>query len=385
MIPFFSHRNQIYPAVWNGRGAVEKHFTHIEDWQREYDIYRIMQMPHPELLEAAPKVLTIALCPQPTMLEELERQESAGFDPAPWHALSDWLLGCERTVGLLPSEGNLRNFLWDAEHRTIWGIDFENYLPALPSQCGASLIAVLLEYTPSDTPVKQAAAALLTERLDASASAIHAARISLQQAREKRRRKAFSGIVLAGGRSSRMGRSKAGLCLCGKTFLEWQIEKLRSLEITDILLSGANCPTIPGTRRIPDLLADRGPLGGLHACLQAAKCPQCVVLTVDMPLLPESVLAKMCRCHETEVTVLEHGGMQEPLVGVYNSDVAGPIAALIAEHSAPVRKLWERVDWSAFEYDGPEELILNCNTPEEFAQAEHYVRRIAGQYSYMCI
>lgn len=370
MTLFFSRRNQVYPVTWNGRCAVEKHFTQIEDWQREYDFYRVLRMPHPELLEARPGMLTLARCPQPTLLEELERQERAGFCPEPWDALAAWISGCSRSLGQLPAEGNLRNFLWDAEQGTVLGIDFEGYMPGCPSWCGALLIAALLEYTPKDTQVKQAAAVRLAKRLEVSELEIRIARANLQKERAEKQKRQFSGMILAGGKSSRMGREKANLLLHGKTLLEWQADKLRALGITDILLSGANCPALPGTKIIPDILQERGPLGGLHACLQTAEHPQCIVLTVDTPLLPAWVLSKMCCAHEMGVTVLGHHGKQEPLIGVYDKSVGEVIAPLIAERSAPVRALRDLVEWSVYEYYGPEELLLNCNTPEEFQQAE---------------
>ena len=40
-------------------------------------------------------------------------------------------------------------------------------------------------------------------------------------------------------------------------------------------LSGADCPALPGARVIPDEYTGKGPLGGLHACLKAARNPVC--------------------------------------------------------------------------------------------------------------
>ena len=221
-------------------------------------------------------------------------------------------------------------------------------------------------------------AIVLAERLEVSELAVHMARAELQRFREKKAGRKFSGIVLAEGKSSRMGQNKAELRLQGKSLLEWQVEKLRAIGIHDILLSGANCQNLPGTRVVPDLYPDRGPLGGLHACLRAAENPQCVVVTVDTPLLPASILSKMCRAHECGVTALQHGEKLEPLIAVYDCSISEEIEPLIAQHSAPVRALRDRVDWSTFCYRGSEDLLLNCNTPEEFRAAEDYLAAEAG-------
>lgn len=137
--------------------------------------------------------------------------------------------------------------------------------------CGASAAAALLAYEPPETQIKRQAAAILAEELQISEDALKEDRKSLHQRRQKKRSPSLSGIVLAGGASRRMGTSKAELLLNGKSLLEWQVEKFRSLGITDILLSGRDCPALPGTRVIPDELPDRGPLSGLYSCFRAAK------------------------------------------------------------------------------------------------------------------
>ena len=180
----------------------------------------------------------------------------------------------------------------------------------------------------------------------------------------------LSGIVLAGGLSRRMGQNKAELRLNGKTFLELQIDKFRELGIEDVMLSGADCPALPGVRVIPDEYTGRGPLAGLHACLRAAVNPACLVLSVDVPLVPSNALAQLCRAHGGGVTVLRHGDWEEPLIGVYDRAVAADIAALLETGRGAVRALRQTVLWRCFDYPGPEELLINCNTPEDFAAAK---------------
>ena len=68
----------------------------------------------------------------------------------------------------------------------------------------------------------------------------------------------FCGIVLAGGRSTRMGTDKADLLIDGRTFLETQVRKLRHLGAGEILISGRSS-SLPGTRSVPDLDQRRRP------------------------------------------------------------------------------------------------------------------------------
>lgn len=368
MIPFFSKRNQVYPVLWKGRGAVEKHFQDLTDWEREREIYRTLRLPRPELLEVRQGVLVTAYCRCPTLLEELEAQEKNGFCPAPWEALGTWMTECAGLLGELPAEGNLRNYLWDARQGIMIGLDFESFRPMRLTDSAALLIAALLEYTPAGTSLKQQAASLLSARLRVSEDEITDARIRLQQRRHAHRGRPMSGIILAGGRSSRMGQNKAELMLDGRNLLEWQIDKMRKLGIRDILLSGSICANFPDTRIIPDKLPQRGPLGGLCSCLDSAQNDCCLVLSVDVPLIPLSALSHLCRSHTGGVTVLRHGSREEPLIGIYDRSVAAVAETLILEQSGPVRALKSKVNWSEFDYTGPEEFLINCNTPEDFSK-----------------
>ena len=370
MIPFYSKRNQVFPVVWQGRPAVEKHFHNCADYERELAVYRAISLPCPELLEVGDNRLVFSYCPYPTLLEELERQERCGFSASPWEALAAWLLQCEAELQLLPDEGNLRNFLWNEEQGIVLGLDFEGYAPISIEHCGSKIIAALMEYTPVDTPEKRAAAAVLAQRLQISADRIHQQRSLLQKNRQARSVGRYSAIILAGGKSSRMGQDKAGPQLDGRSLLEHQVQKVRALGIEDIMLSGADCPQLEGTRVIADQLPDRGPLGGLHACLQQAKHPRCLVLGVDVPLVPLSVLAQLCRAHTQGATVLRHSGGVEPLIGIYDAAAAEKILPLIESGSAPVRKLEQVLPWHTFSYMGPQAYLANCNTPQDFAQME---------------
>ena len=184
---------------------------------------------------------------------------------------------------------------------------------------------------------------------------------------------ALSGIVLVGGHSRRMGCNKADLVLGGKTLIEWQIDKLQSLGIKDIMLSGSGSRNIPNTRTIPDVFPERGPLGGILACLRVARNDRCLVLCVDMPLIPVSTLSSLCQSHTAGVTVLRYNGRQEPLIGVYDRWTTNTIHVLIAERGVPVQALKGKVPWRTFDVAGPEEFIVNCNTTQDFLACAKYV------------
>lgn len=178
--------------------------------------------------------------------------------------------------------------------------------------------------------------------------------------------RSFSGIILAGGYSSRMGRCKAELPFGGLTMIEHQVRKLQLLGIEDILIAGYE-PKIRGTRFVPDIYPHCGPLSGIHAGLQDAKKERALVVSVDAPLLPMAALSALMQEHEGGVTALKHGSQLEPLLAVYDCALAPICGEILQGERSSVRQLFDRVGLRELRWQGDGKLLENCNTPEEYA------------------
>lgn len=182
------------------------------------------------------------------------------------------------------------------------------------------------------------------------------------------KRENLSALILAGGKSSRMGRCKAELPWNSTTLIEHQTAKLRLLGIDDIVISGYPKP-VSGTRCAADIYTGKGPLGGIHAGLLAAKNEHCLVISVDAPFLPLSVLEALISEHTgngNTVTVLGHGEELEPLVGVYEKSLSTDCERILKTERTSVRKLYELAPLSVLSYDGDETLLFDCDTPEDY-------------------
>ena len=182
------------------------------------------------------------------------------------------------------------------------------------------------------------------------------------------RHEQYSLLLLAGGKSSRMGRPKAELQYQGKTFLEHMLDKARVLGIRNCFISGCESPR-PDVQTVWDIYPDRGPLGGLHACMEMMDTPYCLVLPVDAPTLPVSILERLLTAHESapepqRVLIWEHGDRQEPLIAVYPIVMAQSIGALIREHPAPVFRAISRWGYDCLRLELVPDQPVNINTPE---------------------
>jgi molybdopterin-guanine dinucleotide biosynthesis protein A len=198
------------------------------------------------------------------------------------------------------------------------------------------------------------------------------------------------GFVLAGGRSSRMGRDKAMLQLGGRSLLDIALEKLHALPLPAP-------PRVAGARSDRDAIADLhpgcGPLSGIEAALSASTQPLNVFLPLDMPLLPAKFLVWMLRRAQITramVTVPRINGRPQPLCAVYHRQLLGPIAAsLLAGNykvmsvvcSAATTEPVDIFDVELVTSADPEMFAFsplpayrwfhNCNTPEDMAGIEN--------------
>ena len=181
------------------------------------------------------------------------------------------------------------------------------------------------------------------------------------------RRDQYSLLLLAGGKSARMGTSKAELIFEGKTFLQHMLDKAHAVGIEKCYISGYASQN-SDVQTVWDIYHNRGPLSGLHASLKAMDTPYCLVLPVDAPKLPVEILERLLLRHEesgsSRVLIWEHGVRQEPLIAVYPTGMADFIKTLIRDHAAPVFRAIDSWGFDSFRMEMPEEQIININTPE---------------------
>lgn len=185
-------------------------------------------------------------------------------------------------------------------------------------------------------------------------------------------------IVLAGGRSRRMGRDKSDLIYRDQTFLNIQLQKGRQLGIRDILVSGYRGKRCE-ERVVMDRLEGRGPLGGLEACLRLAYHKRCLVLSVDVPLVSVQELERLIEEDERSrqriaegnenrqrITVLQHGEKQEPLIAVYDTGLADAMAEALAQGNGSVFAFLRKTGYGVYISQGEECQFGNINEQSDY-------------------
>src|SRR5581483_506232 len=132
---------------------------------------------------------------------------------------------------------------------------------------------------------------------------------------------AITGLILAGGRGSRMGGVDKGLqVLRGKPMIEWVLARFAP-QVNEVLINAnQNVERYArlGRRVVPDDIGGyAGPLAGLHAGLQVAAHPLVATCPCDSPFLPPDLVARLRAALErdgADLAVAETGQQPPPVV-----------------------------------------------------------------------
>ena len=197
-----------------------------------------------------------------------------------------------------------------------------------------------------------------------------------------------TGVVLAGGASSRLGRDKALATVGGRPMLT-RVADAVSVACSETLVAGD--PTgredleLPGGARwIPDRYAGKGPLAGLHAGLAEARHDLVVAVGCDMPFLNGLLLVLLLRVAEEDrelyqAVVPRVGGRLQPLHAVYHRSCVRQAEELLDTEESPAHSLHDLVSRLRVRYVEEDELrpfdpelrsFLSVNTEEELERAE---------------
>lgn len=196
--------------------------------------------------------------------------------------------------------------------------------------------------------------------------------------------------IQAGGQSRRMGQDKALRSFLGQPLITRVIARLAPL--ADEMIVTTNRPedyAFLSLPLFPDLVPERGALGGLHTALASASHPLVAVVACDMPFASASLLAyarDVLLSENVDVVIPQPGeGLFEPLHALYRREVClPPIEAALAADKWKVISWFPQVRVRAL---SPEEIVRfdpsglafsNVNTPEEFVLAEKQARGEPG-------
>ena len=187
-------------------------------------------------------------------------------------------------------------------------------------------------------------------------------------------------VILAGGKSSRMGTDKALLQLDGKKFIE---------QIEEKIIAHGNTRELSDTNWtvISDIYPNHGPIGGVHSALSVCQSDALFVVTCDMPLLKSSLARKLCNimCESEVMNQMVDGAVSEqiaydvvisvgedgkihPLCGVYRKSVLPVLEEQILSGRNKVMEALNKLHVKYVTIDSSigAQQLFNVNTPQDY-------------------
>jgi molybdopterin-guanine dinucleotide biosynthesis protein A len=196
----------------------------------------------------------------------------------------------------------------------------------------------------------------------------------------------MTSIILAGGKSSRLGRNKALQVIDGRSLIQWVVDGL-SIFSTEIIIVTASGETIPcystvEIKTVADIYPEKGPLVGIYSGLISSSSSRAVAVGCDTPFLSVSLLRYMTQIHSVyDVVVPRIKNKLEPLCAVYSENCSNPIQRLLEQDELRIDRLFTMIKVKYIEEDevnryDPEHLsFFNINSQADLDKA----RKLATQ------
>lgn len=191
-------------------------------------------------------------------------------------------------------------------------------------------------------------------------------------------RETISGVILAGGRSSRMGgQDKAQMRLQGKPLWQHVWQRLAP-QVQDVSISAnrnLECYQQSHLRIISDTLPDYpGPLAGMLSAFQQINCPWIAFSACDTPFIPEDYVIRLWQQKRQAPAVWVRSHERDhPALSLIHRGVVPELTRYLASGERRVIYFLQHIGGLAVPFHDNEQAFVNINTPEELL---HYERKI---------
>ncbi len=187
----------------------------------------------------------------------------------------------------------------------------------------------------------------------------------------------MTAVILAGGRSSRMGTPKALLPFDDEPLIVHLVRRLQPLFQRIVVVAAPNqgLPALPATI-VHDEVPHQGPVGGIYYGLRAVEDEFAFVTSCDSAFLNPSLVAHLLsRIQAADVVVPRWGGRLQPLVSVYRTSLVPILERQLANGELRPVSLFERVrthyvaEDEVRRFDPAGDSFFNMNRPEDYEEA----------------
>ncbi len=195
-----------------------------------------------------------------------------------------------------------------------------------------------------------------------------------------------TGVLLAGGKSRRMGEDKRYLVMGGETLLERGLGVLRSVFQEVLVVIAHDSPPVGvDARFVRDLVPECGSLGGLYTGLMQATTPYIFVVACDMPFLDQAVIAQFTSRKATaDIVMAKLAARLHPMHALYGKRCLPVLEQMIQARQLKIKEVVSHsslrvqyvteMDLSSIDPSGRS--FQNVNTPADLEAAQSILSRI---------
>jgi len=178
----------------------------------------------------------------------------------------------------------------------------------------------------------------------------------------------ITGVILAGGKSSRMGSNKAFMKYQDKQLIDHAWLLLKKMGLSNILISGK----LDGYKCIEDSQEHLGPIGGIYSAMNfvSEETTSVVFIPVDMPLLKDELLYALLK-NIQDYEAISYQGYPLPFVVTYSERTCKVIYEMYNQlpKEGSVKMFLAKLKTKMIKRaDGSAELFMNVNTPEDYSK-----------------
>ena len=165
----------------------------------------------------------------------------------------------------------------------------------------------------------------------------------------------LTGIILAGGKSSRMGEDKGLMFFEGKPMIEYIIDVVKTYVNNIIIIANNKKYEQFGYPVYEDLIKDKGPLAGIYTGLNYSETDNNLVLSCDVPFVNSSILKLLIdNCSEVDVVIPEKEERTHQLIGIYNKSCSEIFEKELENDQRKLKLAIEKLNYK----------VINANTIE---------------------
>ena len=198
--------------------------------------------------------------------------------------------------------------------------------------------------------------------------------------------KEVTGVLLAGGKSRRMGQDKKNLVVGEQTLLERGLDVLHTVFQEVLVVIAQDSPPLDVDARVlKDIVSDCGSLGGVYTGLMQATTPYIFVVACDMPFLDRAVIEQFTsRKTAADIVIARLAGRLHPMHALYGKGSLPAMEEMVLSRQLKIQELVSHrsllvqyiTETDLLSVDPSWHSFQNVNTPADLLSARALLGRI---------